>query len=68
MATIQSQITLNDGISGVLKKITSALDTTLDAFERVQRTSGRAVDISGIAAPRTSWRTATAGPPRRKPA
>ena len=49
MATIRSQMVLNDGMSAVLKRITSALDTTLNAFEQVQRASGRAVDATQIA-------------------
>ena len=39
---------LNDGMSAVLKKITAALDTTLSAFEQVQRASGRAVNAAQI--------------------
>ncbi len=52
MATIKSQMVLNDGISGVLKKIITALDTTLNAFEQVQRASGNAIDVSNIEAAR----------------
>lgn len=48
MATIRSQMVLNDGISGVLHKITNALDVTLNAFEQVQRASGNAVDTEVI--------------------
>ena len=44
MATIRSQMVLNDGMSAVLKRITSALDTTLNAFEQIQRASGMAFD------------------------
>lgn len=53
MATIRSQMVLNDGMSTVLKRITSALDTTLNAFEQVQRASGRAVDAAQIAQARS---------------
>lgn len=53
MATIRSQMVLNDGLSAVLKRITSALDTTLNAFEQVQRASGRAVDAAQIAQARS---------------
>lgn len=53
MATIRSQMVLNDGMSAVLKRITSALDTTLNAFEQVQRASGRAVDATQIAQARS---------------
>lgn len=49
MATIKSQMVLNDGMSSVLRKITSALDATLNAFEQVQRASGQAVDSESIA-------------------
>lgn len=45
MASVQSQLTLNDGMSAVLKKITSALNTTLASFEQIQRVSGNAVDV-----------------------
>lgn len=48
MATIKSQMVLNDGMSAVLKKISAALDVTLSAFEQVQRASGQAVDTSTI--------------------
>lgn len=44
MASIKSQMTLNDGMSAVLKKITKALDTTLTGFEQVQKASGQAID------------------------
>ena len=54
MATIRSQMVLNDGISGVLRKINTALNTTLNAFERVQRASGRAVDTAQIQAARAA--------------
>lgn len=52
MATIKSQMALNDGMSAVLKKITSALDTTLASFEQVQRASGNAMDTAEIEAAR----------------
>lgn len=45
---------LNDGISGVLRKINTALNTTLNAFEQVQRASGRAVDTAEIQAARAA--------------
>lgn len=45
---------LNDGISGVLRKINTALNTTLNAFEQVQRASGRAVDTTQIQAARAA--------------
>lgn len=54
MATIRSQMALNDGISGVLKRITNGLSTTLNAFEQVQRASGRAVDVTQIQAARAA--------------
>lgn len=53
MATIRSQMVLNDKMSGVLRRITSALDTTLNAFEQVQRASGRAVNTAQIAQARS---------------
>lgn len=54
MATIRSQMVLNDGISGVLRKINTALNTTLNAFEQVQHASGRAVDTAQIQAARAA--------------
>lgn len=48
MATIKSQMVLNDGMSAVLRRITTALDLTLHSFEQVQRVSGQAVDTAGI--------------------
>jgi hypothetical protein len=41
-------MTLNDGMSAVLKKVTAALDTTLGAFEQVQQASGQAMDVTVI--------------------
>ena len=52
VATIKSQMALNDGMSAVLKKITSALDTTLASFEQIQRASGNAMDVAEIEAAR----------------
>ena len=44
MATIRSQMVLNDQMTGVLRKITNALDFTLHSFEQMQQASGNAVD------------------------
>lgn len=52
MATIKSQMALNDGMSVVLKKITAALDTTLSSFEQILRLSGNAMDVAEIEAAR----------------
>lgn len=54
MATIRSQMVLNDGISGVLRKINTALNTTLNAFEQVQRASGNTVNTGEIQAARAA--------------
>lgn len=54
MASIRSQMVLNDGISGVLRKINTALNTTLNAFEQVQRASRNAVDTAQIQAARAA--------------
>ena len=54
MATIRCQMGLNGGSRGVLRKINTALKTTLDAFEQVQRASGQAVDTSQIHAARAA--------------
>lgn len=44
MGTIRSQMALNDGMSAVLKKITRSLDTTISAFEEMQKASGKSMD------------------------
>ena len=44
MATISSQMVLNDGMSAVLKKITHVLDFTIHSFEDMKRASGEAFD------------------------
>lgn len=49
MATIQSQLRLNDGMSAVLRNVTSALDTCLRSFEEMRAASGSAMDVSAIA-------------------
>lgn len=53
MASIKSQMVLNDGMSAVLRKITAALDTTLHTFEQVQRASGQAINAGQIAQARS---------------
>lgn len=45
MATIRSQMALNDQVTGVLKNITRALDITLHSFEQMQDASANAVDV-----------------------
>lgn len=45
MATIRSQMVLNDQVTGVLKNITRALDITLHSFEQMQDASANAVDV-----------------------
>lgn len=45
MATIRSQMVLNDQVTGVLKNITRALDITLHSFEQMQDASVNAVDV-----------------------
>lgn len=49
MATIQSQLRLNDGMSAVLRNVTAALDTCLRSFEEMRAASGSAMDVSAIA-------------------
>ena len=44
MATIESQMVLNDGMSSILKKITHVLDFTIHSFEDMKRASGEAFD------------------------
>lgn len=43
-------MTLNDGMSAVLKKICNGLDATLHAFQTVQNASGQAIDTDLIQA------------------
>lgn len=45
MATIRSQMVLDDQVTGVLKNITRALDITLHSFEQMQDASANAVDV-----------------------
>lgn len=45
MATIRSQMVLNDQVTGVLKNITRALDITLHSFEQMQDASANDVDV-----------------------
>lgn len=44
LATIRSQMVLNDGMSAILKKITHVLDFTIHSFEDMKRASGEAFD------------------------
>lgn len=44
MATIKSQMVLDDGMTRTLNHVISALNTTLNAFEQIQRASGMAFD------------------------
>lgn len=53
MATIRSQMVLNDGMTSVLRKISGALHTTLDAFEQMQRASGQSINSAQFAAARS---------------
>ena len=53
MATIRSQMVLNDGMTSVLRKISRALHTTLDAFEQMQRASGQSINTAQFAAARS---------------
>ena len=53
MATIRSQMVINDGMTSVLRKISGALTTTLDAFEQMQRASGQSINSAQFAAARS---------------
>lgn len=44
MATIKSQMVLDDGVTRVLSKITKSLDMTIGSFRKVQEASGQAFD------------------------
>lgn len=48
MATIQSSIKLNDGMTPVLRHITKAMNVMLNSFESVQRASKRAIDTQSL--------------------
>lgn len=52
MATIASQLKINDGMSSVLKNISKALNLVIDNFETMQQASGQAIDVSNMAAAR----------------
>ena len=43
-------MTLNDGMSAILKKICNGLDATLHAFQTVQNASSQAIDTGTIQA------------------
>lgn len=46
--TLETAIRLNDMVSGPLRSMHSAMNTVIDSFETMQRTSGRAVDVSSL--------------------
>lgn len=48
MATIQSQLRLNDGMTPVLRKINSTLLLVLDSFDAMQASSSNAIDTANI--------------------
>lgn len=48
MASIKSQMALDDGVTRVLNKIVGALNITLNSFEQVQRASGQAFDVDEL--------------------
>lgn len=48
MASIRSQLTLNDGMSGALLKINRALTTVLSGFEQMQVASGKSLNLANI--------------------
>lgn len=54
MASIKSQLVLNDGMTGPLKNINKALNLVLSSFESTARASGRAIDTASINAARSS--------------
>lgn len=53
MATIKSQLQLNDGMSSVLRKMNSALLTCLDSFDAMQKSSGNAMHVERISTARS---------------
>lgn len=60
MATLQTSIRLNDGMSPALRAIHSNLEAVVNSFEAVQRATGQAVDTTRINAARDALnKTAT---------
>ena len=53
MATIKSQLQLNDAMTSVLRKMNSALLTCLDSFDAMQKASGNAINVENISAARS---------------
>lgn len=52
MATVSSQLKINDGMSSVLRRMNSALTMVIDSFDEVQEISGRSVNTANISAAR----------------
>jgi len=48
MATVSQALKINDGMTPILRKITDAMNLTISAFEKMQKASGNAVDISEL--------------------
>lgn len=61
MASIESQLVLNDGMTGPLRNINKALNMVISGFESAQRTSGRAIDTSNFTAAHAELEKANAG-------
>lgn len=61
MASIKSQLILNDGMTGPLRNINKALNMVISGFESAQRASGKAIDVSTFTAARAELGKANAG-------
>ena len=61
MASIKSQLVLNDGMTGPLRNINKALNMVISGFESAQRTSGKAINVSTFTAARAELGKANAG-------
>lgn len=48
MATIQTAIALYDGVTSPLQSMTKAMNIVINSFESMQRSSGKAIDVSSI--------------------
>lgn len=50
MATISASIAIQDKMSSVMKPMLSGMNSMIAGFEKMERASGKAVDVSGMAA------------------
>ena len=58
MATIQTALRLNDMMTPALRGITNSMNIVISSFERMQRTSGNAVELESLRSARTELNNA----------